>query len=155
MTSSSSSSTLSSPSPDHSISTACSDLNDSRQTNSSASSRGPVNEHLLDHLCVDDELEIWWPLDRKYYPGRISARLASGQHRIQYDDGDVEHLFLPGEQWRFVGEAARRVTAALKKTPDIPLTKSIKRKNNLHRKGAKRLLKTMQHALVTDKDTLA
>lgn len=74
---------------------------------------GPVNEHLLNHIRIGDDLEIWWPLDRQYYRGRVAAALPHGHHRIEYDDGDVERLYLPAEQWRFCGAAAERVIVAL------------------------------------------
>lgn len=82
-------------------------------THHAKTTTGPVNEHLLSHIRVGDELEIWWPLDRQYYRGTIAAALSEGYHRVEYDDGDVERLYLPAEQWRFCGAAAERVTSAL------------------------------------------
>lgn len=78
-----------------------------------ASSKGATNPHLLSHVRVGDELEVWWPLDNAYYSGVVGAVLPAGRHRVCYADGDVEELVLAAEQWRFRGAAAERVTAAL------------------------------------------
>lgn len=76
--------------------------------------KGAVNPHLLNHVQVGDEVQVWWPLDRKYYSGRVEAVIEGGRHRIAYEDGDVEDLVLASEQWRFTGAAAQRVSAALR-----------------------------------------
>lgn len=52
------------------------------------------------NLNVGDRLEIYWPLDRKYYPGHVAALLPNSHFRIIYDDGDSETLFLAKEKWR-------------------------------------------------------
>lgn len=80
------------------------------------------NSHLLDQIRLGDEIEVWWPDDHKYYPGRITSTLPSGRHRILYTDGEVEDLRLATEQWRFRGAAADRVlrlraNASVQQTP--------------------------------------
>lgn len=79
---------------------------------------GAHNSHLLSHIRLGDEIEVWWPYDRQYYQGVVAALLANGHHRIHYDDGEVEELQLSTEQWRFRGVAATRVTKAIVRNRD-------------------------------------
>lgn len=78
------------------------------------------NTHLLTHIQLFDEIEVWWPYDREYYPGKVAATLPDGRHRIHYDDGEVEELQLSTEQWRFRGDAAKRVSSSLVSEPHAP-----------------------------------
>lgn len=64
-------------------------------------------------MRVGDELDVWWPLDNAYYPGVVGAVMDDGRHRIDYDDGDVERVYLRKERWKFRGDAASRVMQAL------------------------------------------
>lgn len=64
-------------------------------------------------MRVGDELDVWWPLDNVYYPGVVTAVEKDGRHRIDYEDGDVERVYLRKERWKFRGEAAKRVMHAL------------------------------------------
>lgn len=75
--------------------------------------QGAINAHLLKHVRVGDELDMWWPLDNVYYQGCIGAIEDDGRHRIDYKDGDVEKVYLRKERWKFRGEAAERVLKAL------------------------------------------
>lgn len=75
--------------------------------------QGAINAHLLSHVRVGDELDVWWPLDNAYYPGVVGAVMEDGRHRIDYDDGDVERVHLRKERWKFRGDAADRVMQAL------------------------------------------
>lgn len=70
------------------------------------------NTHLLSHIRLLDQIEVWWPYDREYYPGKVAAILPDGRHRVHYDDGEVEELQLSDEQWRFRGDAAKRVSSS-------------------------------------------
>lgn len=55
-------------------------------------------------LNVGDKLEVYWPLDNKYYPGIVLQRFLSlislPRYHILYDDGDTETLVLSNEVWR-------------------------------------------------------
>lgn len=65
--------------------------------------------HFQPHNLVGDEIEVWWPEDKAYYPGVISAILPNKRHRIIYDDGDIEELLLDNEIWRFIHTSAQSV----------------------------------------------
>lgn len=71
------------------------------------------NAHLLQFIQLGDEIDVWWPHDNTYYPGRVTGVLPGDRHRVDYTDGEVEELKLATEQWRFRGDAARRVQALL------------------------------------------
>ncbi|CAG9460883.1 unnamed protein product [Pedinophyceae sp. YPF-701] len=54
--------------------------------------------------AVGCRVEVWWPEDEGWFAGTVeSFDEASGRHRVAYDDGDVEHLFLPQERIRWEG----------------------------------------------------
>ncbi|XP_074287057.1 uncharacterized protein LOC141612224 isoform X2 [Silene latifolia] len=54
---------------------------------------------------VGAKIEVWWPEDKKFYKGVVkSFDAAEKEHKIVYDDGDVELLKLKNEKWKFVGE---------------------------------------------------
>lgn len=69
----------------------------------------PRNAHLLQFVQLQDEIEVWWPHDRKYYAGRITKALSRNRYRIEYNDGEIENLKLETEQWRFCGDARERI----------------------------------------------
>lgn len=84
----------------------------------------PRNSHLLSHVRLHDEIEVWWPDDKKYYPGTVGLVLPSGKHRIFYTDGEVEDLSLSKEQWRFCGRAADRFVSPNSRPPDADFSES-------------------------------
>lgn len=52
---------------------------------------------------VGREIEVWWPDDKKFYKGVIEAfDPVTQKHRVVYDDGDVEILFLRNERWNYI-----------------------------------------------------
>ena len=57
-------------------------------------------------LCVGlpaagQRLEVWWPVDKQWYPGRVlSYTEAQGAMLVDYDDGDVEMLHMIMERYR-------------------------------------------------------
>ncbi|KAL0910609.1 hypothetical protein M5K25_021608 [Dendrobium thyrsiflorum] len=54
---------------------------------------------------IGREIEVWWPDDEKFYKGVIDAfDPVTEKHRVVYDDGDVEILFLWNERWNYVDE---------------------------------------------------
>ncbi|KAH9616280.1 hypothetical protein KSS87_014641 [Heliosperma pusillum] len=54
---------------------------------------------------VGAKVEVWWPDDRKFYKGVVkSFDAAEMEHKVFYDDGDVELLNLKNERWKFAGE---------------------------------------------------
>ena len=59
-------------------------------------------------------LDVWWPGDRRYFRGTITAYSSSQQrHVIKYDDGDVGRLFLPAEKYRWAGLGERQMGRGL------------------------------------------
>ena len=63
-------------------------------------------------LLVGRRLGVWWPTEGKYFFGVVDAfDAATGQHTVQYDDGDRETLSLNRETWVLVDdEDERKVT---------------------------------------------
>lgn len=52
---------------------------------------------------VGTRLQVYWRKSRKYFSGQVTQYIAeSGQHRVEYDDGDVEVLAMEGERWRLL-----------------------------------------------------
>ncbi|XP_074286062.1 uncharacterized protein LOC141611429 isoform X2 [Silene latifolia] len=52
---------------------------------------------------VGCKIKVWWPLDGRYYKGRITLFDASmKKHQVTYDDGDEEILSLRKERWEFI-----------------------------------------------------
>ncbi len=52
---------------------------------------------------IGDDIEVYWPDDAVFYPGRVAAyNEKDGKHRIDYLDDEVEHLKMDEEKWRFV-----------------------------------------------------
>ena len=48
-----------------------------------------------------DRIEVFWPEDKKYYPGRVNSfNEESGEHHVEYDDVDEENIVLTTEVWR-------------------------------------------------------
>ena len=51
-------------------------------------------------IAVGDRIEVYWPMDTKFYSGTISSsKCGNGKHKVTYDDGDVEILDLSKERW--------------------------------------------------------
>jgi len=51
---------------------------------------------------VGDHIEVYWPLDDKYYGGKVAGyNNDTDKHDVTYDDGEKECLNLSTEQWRF------------------------------------------------------
>lgn len=51
--------------------------------------------------ALGDLVEVFWPLDNKFYHGTVDTIHADGQCTIQYDDGDTEVLDMATETWRY------------------------------------------------------
>ncbi|XP_031500233.1 histone-lysine N-methyltransferase ASHH3-like isoform X2 [Nymphaea colorata] len=53
--------------------------------------------------CIGLRVKVWWPEDKRFYKGKISAYNAKNKkHTILYDDGDKEVLDMRKERWDFV-----------------------------------------------------
>ena len=60
-----------------------------------------VNDEIL-KPSVGDRIQVYWPMDVKYYTGEVKEVLQDGRHVIEYDDSDKETLNLDNENWKFV-----------------------------------------------------
>ena len=55
--------------------------------------------------AVGRRIDVFWPEDRKWYGGLVTAYVAaSGKHEIRYDDGEIERLTLAQEAFRWGAE---------------------------------------------------
>lgn len=85
------------------------DANDKRQQLKESKQRAPPRRGHDDEFddvnlrtpAPGDRVEIYWPLDDRYYAGQVRDILNDGRHFIVYDDDDDEKLFLESETWRF------------------------------------------------------
>eukprot|EP00171_Calliarthron_tuberculosum_P023668 IDg23668t1 len=54
---------------------------------------------------IGARIEVYWPADKKFYPGTISAyNFVTRKHQVTYDDGDQENLVLFDEKWKLLKE---------------------------------------------------
>ncbi|XP_020583977.1 uncharacterized protein LOC110027049 isoform X2 [Phalaenopsis equestris] len=52
---------------------------------------------------IGRKIEVWWPDDERFYTGVIDAfDPVTKKHRVVYDDGDAEILFLRNERWNYI-----------------------------------------------------
>ena len=50
-------------------------------------------------IAVGGRIEVYWPMDTKFYSGTISSsNCNNGKHEVKYDDGDVEILEISKER---------------------------------------------------------
>lgn len=60
-----------------------------------------------DEVRVDDVIEVFWPLDEKFYRGVVRKMLRKGRVRIDYEDGEREMLELGKETYRVLRGGAK------------------------------------------------
>jgi len=65
-------------------------------------------EQMVDLPSLGDTIEVYWPLESRFYPGVVSD-IEDGKYNIQYDDGDVEVLEMQNENWRYQAISANHV----------------------------------------------
>lgn len=54
--------------------------------------------------CVGTRVRVWWPLDQKFYSGKIvEFDEFHKTHKVEYDDGDYETLCMDKETWELEG----------------------------------------------------
>lgn len=63
---------------------------------------------------IGDRIEVYWPLDDKFYPGEVRKITRGGKYTVVYDDNEKEKIDIDKERWRF----AAPLTAA----SSIPMT---------------------------------
>jgi len=50
-------------------------------------------------------VDLWWPEEQEFFPGTVTEyNMESGEHRVDYDDGEIEwlHLSMYRRRWRSV-----------------------------------------------------
>ena len=51
-------------------------------------------------IVVGVRIEVYWPMDTKFYSGAISSsNCSSGKHEVTYDEGDIEIFDFSKERW--------------------------------------------------------
>ncbi|GJP54724.1 hypothetical protein CLOM_g13774 [Closterium sp. NIES-68] len=74
----------------------------SAQRPGSGLSRAEQEAVARQQAMVGRRVEVWWPLEQKFFKGVIAAfDTSTRKHRVAYDDGDVEHMSLRAERWRY------------------------------------------------------
>lgn len=76
---------------------------------------GNVNEN----VNRGDRVEVYWPIDRVYYPGVVQTMHCDGCVTIQYDDGGSERLNMENEVWKMQSSTGRAAVAQNGKTLGI------------------------------------
>ncbi|XP_068652012.1 sister chromatid cohesion protein PDS5 homolog C-like isoform X2 [Aristolochia californica] len=89
------------------------------------------SEPVLDEKIVGSKVEVWWPDDDEFYRGTVASYdPIEKKHKVLYDDGDEETLFLKEEKFHLVmsDEAAdlsnrdvsseRRLKKKMKNSPE-------------------------------------
>ncbi|XP_016462872.2 sister chromatid cohesion protein PDS5 homolog C isoform X2 [Nicotiana tabacum] len=96
------------PSPDSPDKPAKDEGNQEETTKSAKRKRSSGKDRATEDVQYDESLvglkvKVWWPYDRSFYEGVISA-FDSGKrkHTVSYDDGETEVLNLRKERWEFI-----------------------------------------------------
>ena len=74
---------------------------------------------------VGTRIEVYWPKEKKYFPGIIEKITFSGRVRVAYNDGDSEMLLLSKEVWR---QLRSNISKASKDSKDNKIRAAV----NLH-----------------------
>eukprot|EP00884_Botryococcus_braunii_P018914 jgi/Botrbrau1/5706/Bobra.0071s0038.1 len=78
---------------------------------------------LYGERALGARLQVWWPADEAWYPGTVTDFDRMGwQHRVEYDDGDVEiiPLWAPAQLVRALTEPKEWAEEALRLQPRPP-----------------------------------
>ncbi|GAB2215530.1 hypothetical protein Drorol1_Dr00019917 [Drosera rotundifolia] len=71
---------------------------------------------LLADDLVGSRVRVWWPDDQEFYEGVISEfNPEKKQHKVTYDDGDVEDLVLKDEKWELIDDKIMTPKGQLRK----------------------------------------
>eukprot|EP00897_Mesotaenium_endlicherianum_P005452 jgi/Mesen1/4935/ME000246S04157 len=69
---------------------------------------------------VECELRVWWPMDKKFYTGKVIAFDAkTRKHQVVYADGDKEHLRMSSQRWELL-DTAKAASLGLLTPPPAP-----------------------------------
>ncbi|MCO5578061.1 hypothetical protein L7F22_031899 [Adiantum nelumboides] len=68
--------------------------------------------------CLGLRVRIWWPLDQRFYSGKIiDFDSREGTHKVEYDDGDCEVLHMDKERW----ELEKPILPFQKRRPEVSM----------------------------------
>ncbi|KAK4362173.1 hypothetical protein RND71_017414 [Anisodus tanguticus] len=89
---------------------------------------------------VGARIRVWWPLDKVFYEGAISAfDSVKKKHEITYDDGVIEILNLSKERWETLEDnpSDKKLEADLQRNAvsSVPSTKKKARRTSSTKKG--------------------
>ncbi|KAH7688320.1 Tudor/PWWP/MBT domain-containing protein [Dioscorea alata] len=66
---------------------------------------------------VGSKVKVWWPDDNEFYDGTVeSFDPVTRRHKVFYEDGDVEMLFLNDERWKLIESSSAKEGGQAKKT---------------------------------------
>ncbi|XP_039115931.1 uncharacterized protein LOC120251469 isoform X3 [Dioscorea cayenensis subsp. rotundata] len=66
---------------------------------------------------VGSKVKVWWPDDNEFYHGTIdSFDPVTRRHKVYYEDGDVELLFLNDERWKLIESRSTKEGGQAKET---------------------------------------
>lgn len=68
---------------------------------------------------VGEPVEIYWPLDRKYYPGKVHE-VTDGMYNIKYDDGETETQHMAKDNCRYPAISSNTIQAPLEMQSSEP-----------------------------------
>jgi hypothetical protein len=94
------------------------------------------NTNELGEELVGKRVNVWWPLDKKFYEGVIKSYCrVKKMHQVTYSDGDVEELNLKKERFKIIEDKS---SASEDKEDDLlestPLSAFIQREKSKKRK---------------------
>ncbi|KAG0578310.1 hypothetical protein KC19_4G013600 [Ceratodon purpureus] len=93
----------------------------SHDTSKGAGTQSLQSKQSREAKLVGLDIKIWWPLDQKFYHGKVlSYDGSSGKHQISYDDGEIEAVCLFKERWEVmeVDKCKKRIRRCSSSTND-------------------------------------
>lgn len=105
-------------------------------------SEEPSDKDLGKNL-TGSKIKVFWPEDEAFYEGTVDSYDASTKkHKVLYDDGDVEVLFLKEERWELVKAGADGGKALDFSSPDVPSEMPKRKKAKANADSASKQAKT-------------
>lgn len=59
-------------------------------------------EHKRSTISINTRIEVWWPLEKQYFPGKLTNQRDDDCWKVEYDDGDQEWILLSRERFRLL-----------------------------------------------------
>jgi hypothetical protein len=87
-------------------------VSESEAVEDGAETEGEEEQEGVEGVKVGQLVEVYWPLEGKWFKGRVAEQVDDNTWRVLYDDGD-EYVELPRrDEWRLQARGAARMTAA-------------------------------------------